>query len=160
MTTPEHRRWARLDAAMRRHRRAADALIEILHAAQKAFGHLPPEVLRHVARELRLPPSRVFGVATFYHLFRREPLSAHRCLVCLGTTCYIRGAPSLERTAHDAARVNRNLSVGAVRCVGICGMAPLVVLDDREIGPLTSENLRARLEELTPHGSRGTRSNR
>jgi bidirectional [NiFe] hydrogenase diaphorase subunit len=160
MTLTDKRRWARLDAAVRRHRHAADALIEILHAAQKVFGHLTPEVLQHVARELRLPPSRVLGVATFYHLFRLAPLAAHRCLICLGTTCYIRGGPALQRAACDATRNNPNLSVGAVRCVGICGMAPLVVLDDQAIGPLTPGELQNQLEERTSHGARGTRTNR
>lgn len=83
-------RFTTLDVAIRRHHARQDALIEILHQAQGLFGHLPADVLAHVARALELPPSRVQGIATFYHLFTLKPPAPHCCIVCTGTACSAR----------------------------------------------------------------------
>ena len=80
-------RFKMLDATMKRQRFQADALIEVLHTAQELFGHLEPELLLHIANNLKLPPSRVYGVATFYHFFSLTPKGAHTCVVCMGTAC-------------------------------------------------------------------------
>ena len=88
-------RFNLLDAAMKRHRFALDALIEVLHVAQKVFGYLEPGILNYVAHALKLPPSRVYGVATFYHLFSFVPKGRHTCIVCTGTACYVQGAGRL-----------------------------------------------------------------
>src|SRR4051794_23430579 len=84
-------RFARLDTAMKRHHLQPDALIEVLHVAQEIFGHLDHGLLHYVARGLKLPPSRVYGVATFYHLFTFAPKGRHTCVVCRGTACFVRG---------------------------------------------------------------------
>ena len=97
-------RWSAVDAAMRRYGYRGDALIEVLHAAQEAFGHLHPQVLRRVALALRLPLSKVFGVATFYHYFVLKPPARHQCVVCMGTACYIHGA------AEKLAAVERDFA--------------------------------------------------
>ena len=81
----------RIAQVIRRHGARADALIEVLHQVQELQGYLAPESLRDVATGMRLPLSRVHGVASFYHLFRLEPPTAHRCAVCLGTACYVKG---------------------------------------------------------------------
>ena len=75
-------RFKRLDATMKRHRFQPDALIEVLHTAQELFGCLKADLLLYVAHGLRLPPSRVYGVATFYHLFTLAPRGEHTCAVC------------------------------------------------------------------------------
>jgi bidirectional [NiFe] hydrogenase diaphorase subunit len=69
-----------------------DALIEVLHKAQELFGYLEDDLLLFVAYKLKLPPSRVYGVATFYHFFTLKPQGKHTCVVCLGTACYVKGA--------------------------------------------------------------------
>jgi len=145
-------RLARLDAAIRVHQHRGDALIEVLHAAQRLYGYLPEDVLLHVARELRLPPSRVHGVATFYHLFTLRPPGEHVVTVCTGTACHVKGAPGILSAVTRAggvaageASADGELSVAVVRCVGTCGLAPVVSIDGRIVGRLSEDALRSRL---------------
>jgi bidirectional [NiFe] hydrogenase diaphorase subunit len=128
-----------LDAAMKRHRFAPDALIEVLHVAQKLFGHLEPGLLYYIAHALKLPPSRVYGVAAFYHLFNFAPKGKHTCIVCTGTACYVQGAGRLLAAVEEAAAVTAGettpdgqISLMTARCVGTCGLA-LVVCYDGEV---------------------------
>ncbi|MFN9629175.1 MAG: NAD(P)H-dependent oxidoreductase subunit E [Cyanobacteriota bacterium] len=114
----------------------ADALIEVLHQVQELHGYLPPSALAQVARELRLPLSRVRGVASFYHLFRLEPPTAHRCAVCLGTACYVNGGGDLAREVEARLGVRLDDPAGNglwalqhVSCLGACGQAPVLVVD-------------------------------
>ena len=116
--------------------RRADALIEVLHQLQQSQGHLSRPLLRQVARELQLPCSRVYGVASFYHLFRLEPPTPHRCAVCLGTACFVRGGGSLAGALEqwlgvgmDAPHGDSAWALEAVSCVGACGQAPVLVVD-------------------------------
>src|SRR6185369_1522165 len=81
--------------AMRRHGYQPQGLIEALHAAQETFGFLDGDSMRYVAAGLGVPPSRVFGVATFYHFFNLKPQGDHTCVVCTGTACYIKGSSGL-----------------------------------------------------------------
>src|SRR5262249_34017647 len=90
---------------MKRHQFQPDALIEILHKAQGLFGLLDTPVLRHVARGLKLPPSRVYGVATFYPLFTLKPQGEHSCVVCMGTACFVKGADQILKAVEDVAGV-------------------------------------------------------
>ena len=141
-----------LDAAMRGHQLRGDALVEVLHAAQEAYGWLPPEVLAHVARTLRLPPSRVQGVASFYHLFRLAPPARHACTICTGPACHIRRsrvivaavARATGLAPGEAAR-DGSLAVGRVRCVGACGIAPVVLFDGDVAGRQEPDEVVARL---------------
>ena len=153
-----------LDAAMKKRQYRADALIEILHTAQSAFGFLEPEILMRVARALKLPPSRVWGVATFYHLFQLKPAGRHVCVVCLGTACYVKGGAALTAAAEQAVGVecghttpDGEVSLAAARCVGACGLAPVVVLDGNVLGHQTPEGLAGTLQGLekgaADHGS-------
>jgi NADH:ubiquinone oxidoreductase subunit E len=121
--------------------RRSDALIEVLHQLQQSHGHLSRPLLRQVALELQLPFSRVYGVASFYHLFRLEPPTPHRCAVCLGTACFVRGggrlAGALEQwlgVGLDAPHGDAAWALEAVTCVGACGQAPVLVVDG-ELAP-------------------------
>ena len=134
-------RFALIDTAMKRHDHRPDALIEVLHRAQEVFGHLDHDILFYVARGLALPPSRVYGVATFYHLFTFKPKGAHHCTVCMGTACYVKGAVELLSAIEQAAgilagqtRSDGRVSLELARCVGACGIAPLVVFDGNVCG--------------------------
>jgi bidirectional [NiFe] hydrogenase diaphorase subunit len=89
------KRWRIVDATMRRHGYSSNALIESLHTAQESFGYLDEQALRFVAMSLRAPLSKVYGVATFYQFFSLKPQGEHNCVVCMGTACYIKGAPRL-----------------------------------------------------------------
>ncbi|MCB1000847.1 MAG: bidirectional hydrogenase complex protein HoxE [Ilumatobacteraceae bacterium] len=137
---PEHPsgddRFALVDTHLRRVHDAQDQLIETLHVAQDVFGFLSDDVLLYVARALRLPPSMVYGVATFYHLFTFEPPGEHTCTVCTGTACFVKGADDIVAdvaTAHGVhvgdTSADGRLTLRTARCLGSCGLAPVVVLD-------------------------------
>jgi bidirectional [NiFe] hydrogenase diaphorase subunit len=143
-----------LDITLKRNHYQPDALIEVLHRAQEAFGYLDQEVLLYIARQLKLPLSRVYGVASFYHLFSLKPSGAHSCVVCLGTACYVKGANQIIELLQNKLGIkvgettdDSQVSLLAARCLGACGIAPVVVFDGIVKGKLTPaaslENLQA-----------------
>jgi bidirectional [NiFe] hydrogenase diaphorase subunit len=114
-----------------------DALIEILHIAQNAYGYLPMNVLKYITQALHLPPSRVYATVSFYHFFSLASKGAHTCLVCTGTACYVKGAPQILKEIENEfgllpgqVSANNQLGLAVARCIGACGLAPVVVLDD------------------------------
>jgi bidirectional [NiFe] hydrogenase diaphorase subunit len=154
------KRFRILDATVKRHLARQDALIEVLHKAQELFGCLEPDVLLYVARALRLPPSRVYGVATFYHLFSLKPPGKHTCVVCMGTACFVKGADRLLAAVEGAARVKAGettadgeVSVLTARCLGACGIAPAVVYDGEVAGAQTQDSTLARVKAWLGDGS-------
>jgi bidirectional [NiFe] hydrogenase diaphorase subunit len=131
------KRFKILEAHIKKFQQRQDALIEVLHKAQELFGFLEDDVLRYVAWQLKLPASRVYGVATFYHFFTLKPQGTHTCVVCLGTACYVKGAnrilAAVEEHAHVKAggtTADNQLSLLTARCIGACGIAPAVVYDN------------------------------
>jgi bidirectional [NiFe] hydrogenase diaphorase subunit len=156
----EDSRWKLVAAAMRRHGHSPDALIEVLHSVQDAFGFLDDGALRFVAESLRVPYSRVYGVATFYQHFTLRPPGRHSCVVCMGTTCYIKGAQALVDAVEARLGVatgqttkDGQVSLLAARCIGSCGLAPAVVLDGAMHGKISAAELTGRLEEWLAHAS-------
>ncbi|PPT05438.1 NAD-reducing hydrogenase subunit HoxE [Geitlerinema sp. FC II] len=140
------KRFKVLDITMKRNQYRQDALIEILHKAQEAFGYLEEDVLEYIAHHLKLPLSRVYGVATFYHLFSLKPSGAHTCVVCLGTACYVKGGGEVlkaleEKTGVEAGETTPDgqVSLVTVRCIGACGIAPAVIYDGKVSGQQTAE---------------------
>jgi bidirectional [NiFe] hydrogenase diaphorase subunit len=130
------KRFKILEAHMKKHQFRQDALIEILHKAQELFGFLEDDLLLFVANKLKLPPSRVYGVATFYHFFTLKPQGRHTCVVCLGTACYVKGADKILQSVEKELNVkpgettsDNNVSLLTARCIGACGIAPAVVYD-------------------------------
>lgn len=147
------KRFKILDVTMRRHQYQHDALIEVLHKAQELFGFLELDVLLYVARGLKLPPSRVYGVATFYHLFSLKPQGEHTCVVCMGTACFVKGADRLLQSIEELAHVkagettaNGKLSLLTARCIGACGIAPAVVYDGTTAGQQTVDTVISHLK--------------
>ena len=147
------KRFKVLEVAMKRHQFRHDALIEILHTAQELFGYLESDLLYFIARHLKLPPSRVFGVVTFYHFFTLKPRGRHTCVVCTGTACYVKGADSLLAAVKEEAHIgpgettpDNEVSLLTARCVGACGNAPVVVVDGAVIPQETPEDLHRRLK--------------
>lgn len=129
-------RFELVDKHLKRGRYAQDQLIESLHVAQDVFGHLSEDVLIYVARALRLPPSMVYGVATFYELFTFDPPGDHICTICTGTACFVKGADAIVRGVSDRYNVppgetaeDDSLTLRTARCLGSCGLAPVVVFD-------------------------------
>jgi bidirectional [NiFe] hydrogenase diaphorase subunit len=155
-------RFKMLDASMKRQRYQPDALIEVLHTAQELFGYLKDDLLLYIAHGLKLPPSRVYGVATFYHFFTFAPKGAHTCVVCMGTACYVKGGEALLATVREqAASQNQGngrdglfVSVETARCLGACGLAPIVVFDGEVCGTVEPATAAERMKGWQHSGSR------
>ena len=151
----DDKRWKIINVAMRRNGYSGHALIETLHAVQNCFGYLENRSLRYVAKSLGLPLSKVYGVATFYHLFTLKPQGEHTCVICTGTACYIKGSRGLVAAIEDRYSVkpgqttrDNSLSVLSARCIGSCGLAPTAVLDGQVLGQQTATELIAEIEEI------------
>ena len=143
---------------MRRHGHQPNALIETLHTVQESFGYLEPPALMEVAHALGVPASRVYGVATFYHLFTLKPAGQHTCVVCTGTACHIKGAPVILRALRDGVRLEPGqtspgfeVSLLSARCLGACGLAPAAVFDGEVLGKLTPEMVLDRVQGWVRH---------
>ena len=146
-------RFKVIDRTLKRLQYQQDALIEVLHTAQESFGFLSPDILIYVARQLKLPPSWVYGVATFYHFFSLKPTGEHNCVVCLGTACYVKRAnevlAGLQQTygiESGQTTPDGKMSLSTARCLGSCGLAPVLVLDGEVIGRDTPELLLQRVQ--------------
>jgi bidirectional [NiFe] hydrogenase diaphorase subunit len=144
----EERRWRLVNRTMRLHDHKPHALIETLHSLQESFGYLETDALRRVAGQLKVPLSRVYAVATFYHHFQLKPAGAHVCVVCLGTACYIKGSAAIleglaecEHIVPGQTTADGKVSLLTARCLGACGLAPAGVLDGEVTGNLTLETL-------------------
>lgn len=152
------KRWKMVEATARRHGREPHALIETLHTVQECFGYLDETALRFVAATLRVPLSRVYGAATFYHFFTLKPKGRHTCVVCTGTACYIKGAQELLTCVHERHGIepgettpDNELSLLTARCLGSCGLAPAAVLDGAVLGKIAPKDLLARIEREIRH---------
>ncbi len=150
----DDKRWRLVDATMRRHGHSPNALIETLHTVQESFGYLDTDALHYVAKSLHVPMSRVYGVATFYSFFGLKPSGEHRCVVCLGTACYIKGGKAILDTISEMAGIkpgqttpDGKLSLLTVRCVGSCGLAPAIVFDDEVKGRVTPPEAIAKVKD-------------
>jgi bidirectional [NiFe] hydrogenase diaphorase subunit len=152
------KRWKLVEATMRRHGHKASALIEVLHTVQESFGYLDGVSLRFVASSLRLPLSKVFGVATYYHFFSMKPPGEHTCVVCMGTGCYVKGAGNLMKAIEEVAHVGAGettpdgkVSIVAARCIGACSLSPAVVYDGEVIPKVQPAALKDQLRRWMGH---------
>jgi bidirectional [NiFe] hydrogenase diaphorase subunit len=151
----DDKRWKIVQGTMRRHGHTPNALIEVLHTVQECFGYLTDEGLKFVAESLKVPYSKVYGVATFYHFFTLKPPGEHTCVVCTGTACYIKGAATLLKGVDEVAGIkpgettkDGKLSLLTARCLGSCGLAPAVVFDGQVEGKISAEQMKARVRMI------------
>lgn len=158
---PEDKRWRIVVGTMRRHGFSSEALIETLHTVQSTFGFLEEEALRFVATNLRVPLSRVYGVATFYNFFTMKPQGEHLCVVCLGTACYIKGGQHiLDEIANSPTRLtpgkttsDKKVSLVVARCLGTCGLAPVATFDGEMVGKIEPVQATEKIEEWLSHAN-------
>ena len=157
-------RFNMVDRTLKRFHYQQDALIEVLHTAQEVFGFLEDDLLIYVARQLKLPPSRVLGVVTFYHFFSLKPQGEHTCTICMGTACYVKQAGEIVALlksefgiAPGETTPDGKLSIASARCLGSCGLAPVLVVDNEVLGRETAESTLAYVKALvagkSPNGS-------
>lgn len=149
----EEKRRRMIIATMRKNGYAPDALIETLHTVQSAFGYLDEATLRFVAGELHLPLSKVYGVATFYHAFTLKPEGHHRCILCQGTACYIKGSQAILQAVTRTYQIrpgetteDGEISLLTARCLGSCSLAPAAIMDEEVVGNLAPERTLALLK--------------
>jgi bidirectional [NiFe] hydrogenase diaphorase subunit len=155
----EDKRWKIIAATMRKLGNQRHALIEALHSLQQSFGYLDKPGLIYVAASLKIPLSRVYGVATFYNHFTLKPQGKHTCVICTGTACYIKGARELLKSVSAQQGIgpgettaDGGLSILTARCFGTCGLAPVVVVDSDMSGRQTADLLQHKLREVTERG--------
>ena len=143
-----------IDRTLKRFQYQQDALIEVLHTAQESFGYLSEDLMIYVAQKLKLPMSWVYGVATFYHFFTLEPQGEHSCTICMGTACYVKRAAEIVAKLQDELGIqpgettpDGKFSVAAARCLGSCGLAPVIVLDGEVMGRLSPDEVLDQVKE-------------
>lgn len=138
-----------LDEAIQAYKDQPGPLIPVLQKAQEIFGYLPLEAMKHIAKELRVPASRLFGVATFYAQFSFKPRGKHTILSCQGTACHVRGGAKileeikreLKVEAGDTTQDGR-FTLEKVYCIGCCSLAPAIIVDETAYGKLTPERVK------------------
>lgn len=158
-------RFLTLDAFIDNARHTSGSLIAVLHRAQQLFGFLPEEVQAHIARAMDIPPSEVYGVVSFYNYFSTEPVGQYPISVCMGTACYVRGADrilSLLQTELGIApgQVTEDglFSLEVCRCIGACGLAPVITVSGEVYGKLTEADTRKLLAEIREQAGVVTRT--
>ncbi|HML85086.1 MAG TPA: NAD(P)H-dependent oxidoreductase subunit E [Bacteroidales bacterium] len=131
-------------------------LINVLHKAQEIFGYLPAEVQEVVAKELNTSVAHVYGVVSFYSFFTMTPKGEHPISICMGTACYVRGAEKvLDEVKHllkiqvGETTADGKFSLACLRCVGACGLAPVVMVGDKVYGRVAPDGVKAILEEYS-----------
>ncbi|MCE1230120.1 MAG: NADH-quinone oxidoreductase subunit NuoE [Firmicutes bacterium] len=134
-------------------------LIAILHLVQSHFGYLGQEQMHAVAQLAQIPYAKVTGVATFYHYFRLQPRGKHIINVCMGTACYVKGADKLSQRLMDELGIHFGettkdmmFSLESTRCLGTCGLAPVIMVDDQVYGPVTPAEASIILEKYLKKG--------
>ena len=138
----------KLMAVIAKHKDFRGALIPVLHEAQEIYGYLPIEVQTIIARELEIPLQEVYGVATFYAQFSLYPKGEYKISVCLGTACYVKGAGDIYDKLQEKLGIaggectpDGKFSLEACRCIGACGLAPVLTVNEDVYGRLTKDDV-------------------
>lgn len=144
----------KLDQILEQYAGKPGALIPVLHEAQKVYGYLPEEVQYHISRGLGVPLADVYGVVTFYSLFTMTPRAEHNIAVCMGTACYVKGAGQIVEEIGEELGLkigeiseDRKFGLEATRCIGACGMAPVLTINEEVHGRLNADQMGELLEK-------------
>lgn len=147
--------WEQIDAVIERHRGVPGSVITVLRECQQIVGYLPVELIDAIAAGMNLPRSDVFGVASFYSLFSLKPKGRNLIKVCMGTACYVKGIKEVItrieahfRVTPGGTSADRRFSLEAVRCLGACGLAPVVVVNSDTYGGMKADRV---IEVLEPY---------
>ena len=138
----------RLDSIIDKYNAKPGYLIPVLKDAQETYGYLPAEVQRYIAGGMRISPSHIYGVVSFYSFFTMVPRGKYTVRVCLGTACYVKGAPDIITKLENEFGVgmgetteDKLYTLEEVRCLGACGLAPVVVVNEDTLGAVTPGNI-------------------
>ncbi|MBC8060828.1 MAG: NAD(P)H-dependent oxidoreductase subunit E [Clostridiaceae bacterium] len=132
------------------------SLINVLHEAQDIFGYLPEDLQLFISRKLNIAAAKVFGVVTFYSFFTMKPRGKHLINVCLGTACFVKGADKILNEFKVQLNIKENNStedglftIDTLRCVGACGLAPVVIVDGKVYGRFKVEDVEKVIKEYS-----------
>ena len=146
--------WASVDEIIAANRDVAGSIITVLRECQDAVGYLPVELVDYISHGMNISRSEVFGVASFYSLFSFEPKGRHLIKVCMGTACYVKGIKEAISRIENQYNVkeggvseDRRFSLEAVRCLGACGLAPVVVVNQDTYGDVKADKVVETLEK-------------
>ncbi|MFA5238794.1 MAG: NAD(P)H-dependent oxidoreductase subunit E [Phycisphaerae bacterium] len=130
-------------------------LIAVLHKTQALFGYLPEDAMNSVSEQMEIPTAHIWGVATFYHYFNLSMPGKYVISVCLGTACYVKGAAQIMQTLEQNLGIKMGqttndglFSIQQARCLGACGLAPVVMINDKIHGKLNSKKLLAIIKDI------------
>lgn len=131
------------------------SLIPLLQKTQETFGYLPKEALEEISRYLKVPLSRVYGVATFYAQFRFEPLGKYVIKICHGTACHVNGAVNISQAIREEVGIEEGqttpdglITLERVACLGCCSLAPVIMINEKVYGKLTPDKVRKIIRNL------------
>ena len=146
--------WTQIDEIITANRKVPGSVIGVLRECQDVVGYLPVELIDYISNGLNLSRSEVYGVASFYSLFSFEPKGRHLIKVCMGTACYVKGIKeSVNRIENKyglkegGMSKDRRFSLEAVRCLGACGLAPVMVVDQDTYGDVKADKVIDTLEK-------------
>jgi len=150
----DNEKYVALQAVIDELKHEQGALMPIMQKAQDIFGYLPEEVQNYIAKELDIPVSDIYGVATFYAQFNLEPKGKYIISVCMGTACYVKGSQQvLDKLAEvleiEPGRTTKDglFTLNATRCLGACGLAPVIMVNDDVYGRLTPDQIPAIIQK-------------
>ena len=158
---PEHpdiseEMWNQIDAVINENRSKPGSIITVLRECQNIAGYLPKELMHFISREMNIPGSTVFGVATFYSLFLLKPKGRHTIKMCLGTACYVKGIQEVLNRIGNSFKLeaggttpDRRFSLELIRCLGACGLAPVMVVGQDVHGDISADKVIDVLEQYT-----------
>jgi NADH:ubiquinone oxidoreductase subunit E len=145
---------AKLDEIIARFKGKPGGLIPVLEEAQVSLEYLPIAIQRRIAEGLNLPLAQVYGVVTFYSFFTMKPRGRHTVRVCLGTACYVRGGKAIAENIVREYKVeegettqDRRFTYETVRCLGACGLAPVIVVDENVHGRIKTQKMKTVLDD-------------
>lgn len=150
--TPEQK--AKLDAVIAANRHDKSRLMAVMQEAQAIYGYLPLEVQNAIAEGMSIPLEKVYGVSTFYAQFSLSPKGGYHISVCLGTACYVKGSGQIYDKLQeelgiggDECTPDRRFSLSACRCIGACGLAPVLTVNEEVYGRLTADDVAGIIEK-------------
>lgn len=150
----EQEKYARIGQVIDEYKDKEGSLIQILHMAQGIYGYLPFELLQFIAERLGKPLSEVYGVATFYSFFSTKPRGENTIRVCLGTACYVRGGKKIAEKLKEILGIevgettqDGKFTLEVMRCIGACGLAPAITINDKVYKQVNPDKLQAIIEK-------------